>query len=96
MPGNPARLDEVTAMNTATKFSVYPEIGQVLNVLHQSSQDQYGNARLERAGREVRTIKQVHVIDSGLPTVTDNAGETWTVKPAKLNEWETCFPPSAE
>ena len=79
----------------ATKLSVYPEVGQIVNVLHQSVMDTHtGLAKLERASREVRTIKQVHLItEAGLPTVTDHVGETWLVKPAKLNEWETCFPP---
>jgi hypothetical protein len=76
----------------ANKLSVYPTVGQVVHVLHRSALNKNGVAYLERDGHQVRTIKQVHVIDSGLPTIMDDVGDTWTVQPSKLGEWETCHP----
>lgn len=72
-----------------SNFSVYPTIGQVVNVLHKTDTGRNGLVRLIKAGRDIRTIKQVHIIEGGYPTVTDSAGESWSVKPSKLGEWET-------
>lgn len=75
-------------MNAAPqKFAVYPQAGQVVNVGHRSN-----DGKLVACGREVRTIKQVHIIESGYPTVTDHVGDVWSVKPAKLGEWDTVKP----
>lgn len=75
-----------------SKFAVYPTVGQVVNVLHQSGVGKSGVVKLVKAGRDIRTIKQVHIIEGGYPTITDNVGDVWSVKPSKLGEWETVIP----
>lgn len=79
-------------MNAQAKFSVYPTVGQVVNVMHRSGVDKHGLTKLEKAGLDVRKVKQVHLIEGGYPTVTDNVGDVWHVKPGKLNEWDTVNP----
>lgn len=72
----------------AVKFSVYPTVGQVVNVMHATN----GEGKLQKAGREVRRVAQVHLIEGGYPTVKDHVGDVWSVKPAKLGEWDTVNP----
>ncbi|MOA17962.1 hypothetical protein D3C78_1382470 [compost metagenome] len=79
------------AIQKATKASVYPVAGQVLNVVHKSVTDKHGVSNVAKAAREVRSIKQVYITDNGLPTVKDNVGDVWRCKPGKLGEWDTCF-----
>lgn len=75
-----------------SNFTVYPSVGQVVNVLHRTDVGKGGLIKLVKAGRDIRTIKQVHIIEGGYPTITDNVGDVWSVKPSKLGEWETVVP----
>lgn len=75
-----------------SKFSVYPSVGQTVNVMHRSTTGKNGLVKLESASKEARRIKQVHIITSGYPTITDHAGDTWSVKPSKMGEWDTTIP----
>lgn len=76
----------------ANKFSVYPVIGQAVEVKHSSELDRHGAARLKSASTDVRSVAKVYLSDDGVPVVQDNAGDVWSVKPGRLNTWETFVP----
>lgn len=73
----------------ANKYSVYPSIGQKVNVHFRTDLNKDGSVKLVKASREERTIKRVYLNEDGIPSVQDHVGDVWKVKPGRLNTWES-------
>ena len=76
----------------ANKFSVYPVVGQSVEVKHRSELDRHGLAKLKTGSTAARVIAKVYLSDDGVPVIQDNAGDVWSVKPGRLNTRETFVP----
>lgn len=76
-------------MQATNKFSVYPVVGQKVDVNHRTELNKDGSVKFVKAAREERVIKRVYLSEAGIPAVQDHVGDVWHVKPGRLNTWET-------